>query len=187
MLKTKLKWSAVQVAQLCPTLYYPMDYTVHGILLARILEWVAFPFSRGSSQPRDCTRVSCIASRFFTKNWAIKKSPKRLEAPKDCKEHFIQDHQNEYYCNRLSQQIRDWTQSESKRKSGKFIDKVQSGWSLDEKLIRVSISDKGGILAKTTESDSCWRQARVIKYQIGGWWRMNQQSERWSNIKASRV
>ena len=35
-----------------------MDYTVHGILQARILEWVAFPFSRGSSQPRDQTQVS---------------------------------------------------------------------------------------------------------------------------------
>ena len=37
-----------------------------GILLARILEWVAFPFSRGSSQPRDQTQVSCTAGRFFT-------------------------------------------------------------------------------------------------------------------------
>ena len=43
----------VKVAQLCPTLCDPMDYTVHGILQARILGWVAFPFSRGSSQPRD--------------------------------------------------------------------------------------------------------------------------------------
>ena len=39
-----------------------MNYTVHGILQARILEWVAFPFSRGSSQPRDQTQVFCIAS-----------------------------------------------------------------------------------------------------------------------------
>ena len=38
-----------------------MDYTVHGILRARILEWVAFPFSKRSSQPRDWTQVSCIA------------------------------------------------------------------------------------------------------------------------------
>ena len=44
-----------------------MDYTVHEILQARILEWVAFPFSRGSSQPKNRTRVSCIAGRFFTK------------------------------------------------------------------------------------------------------------------------
>ena len=43
----------VKVAQSCPTLCDPMDYTVHGILQARILEWAAFPFSRGSSQPRD--------------------------------------------------------------------------------------------------------------------------------------
>ena len=42
-----------------------MDYTVHGILQVRILEWVAFPFYRGSSQPRDQTQVSCIAGRFF--------------------------------------------------------------------------------------------------------------------------
>ena len=41
----------VKVAQVCPTLCDPLDYTVHGILQARILEWVAFPFSRGSSQP----------------------------------------------------------------------------------------------------------------------------------------
>ena len=56
----------VKVAQLCPTICNPMDYTVHGILQARILEWVAFPFSRGSSQPRDQTQVSHIAGRFFT-------------------------------------------------------------------------------------------------------------------------
>ena len=56
----------VKVAQLCPTLCNPMDYTVHGILQARILEWVAFPFSRGSYQPRDRNQVSHIAGRFFT-------------------------------------------------------------------------------------------------------------------------
>ena len=43
-------WSDVKVAQLCPILCDPMNYTVHEILQARILEWVAFPFSRGSSQ-----------------------------------------------------------------------------------------------------------------------------------------
>ena len=43
-----------------------MDCIVHGILQARILEWVAFPFSRGSSQPWDQTQVSCILGRFFT-------------------------------------------------------------------------------------------------------------------------
>ena len=48
-------------AQCYPTLCDPMDCTVHGILQARVLEWVAFPFSRGSSQPRDRTQVSHIA------------------------------------------------------------------------------------------------------------------------------
>ena len=56
----------VKVTQSCPTLCDLMDYTAHGILQARILEWVAFPFSRGSSQPRDRTQVSCIAGGFFT-------------------------------------------------------------------------------------------------------------------------
>ena len=56
----------MKVAQLCSTLCDPMDYPVHGILQARILEWIAFPLSRGSSKPRDETQVSCIAGRFFT-------------------------------------------------------------------------------------------------------------------------
>ena len=54
-----------------------MGYRVNGILQARILEWVAFPVSMGSSQPRNQTGVSCITGGFFT-NWAIR------EAPTDC-------------------------------------------------------------------------------------------------------
>ena len=50
----------MEVAQSCPTICDPMDYIVHGILQARILEWVAFPFSRVSSQLRDQTQVSCM-------------------------------------------------------------------------------------------------------------------------------
>ena len=60
-----LKWKSLSHVRLCD----PMDYTVHGILQARILEWVAFPFSMGSSQPTDGTQVSHIASLFFT-SWA---------------------------------------------------------------------------------------------------------------------
>ena len=61
----------VKFTQPCLTLGNSLDYSlpdssVHGILQARILEWVAFPFSRGSSQPRDQTQVSSIADRFFT-------------------------------------------------------------------------------------------------------------------------
>ena len=60
----------VKVSWSCLTLCDPMDYTVHGILQARILEWVDFPFSKGSSQPRDWTQVSHIAGWFFT-SWAM--------------------------------------------------------------------------------------------------------------------
>ena len=67
--------SEVLVAQSCPTLCDPIECSlpgssVHGILQARILEWVAILFSRGSSQPRDWTHDSCIAGGFFTV-WAI--------------------------------------------------------------------------------------------------------------------
>ena len=52
----------VKVTQLCLTLCNPMDYIVHGILQARILEWVATPFPRESPQPRYQTQVSHIAA-----------------------------------------------------------------------------------------------------------------------------
>ena len=63
----------VKVAKSCPTLGDPMDYTVHGILQARILEWVAISFSSGSSKPRDWTQVSCFAGGFFT-CWAVREA-----------------------------------------------------------------------------------------------------------------
>ena len=71
-LKVKVKF-----VQFCLTLCSPMDCPVHGILQARILELVAFPFSRGSSQPRDGTQESYIAGRFLT-SWATGK-PKNTE------------------------------------------------------------------------------------------------------------
>ena len=63
----------VKVTQSCLTLCDPMDYLVRRIPQARILEWVTFPFSRGSSQPRDWTQVSRIAGRFFT-SWATREA-----------------------------------------------------------------------------------------------------------------
>ena len=68
----------VLVTQSCRTLCDPMDCSlpgcsVHGILQARILEWVAISFSRGTSWPRDQTRVSWITHRFFT-IWAIREA-----------------------------------------------------------------------------------------------------------------
>ena len=63
----------VKVAQLFLTLCDPMNYTVHGILPARIPEWIAIPFSRWSSQLRYQTQVSCIAGGFFT-TWATREA-----------------------------------------------------------------------------------------------------------------
>ena len=74
--KPKVK---VKVIQSRPTICNPIDYTVHGILQARILEWVAFPFSRGSSQPRNWTQVSHIAGGFFT-SWATREANYELLA-----------------------------------------------------------------------------------------------------------
>ena len=70
-----LKWS--EVAQLCPTLCHPMDCnlqrsSIHGIFQAKVLEWVAISFSRGSSQPRDQTWASHIVGRCFM-IWATKR------------------------------------------------------------------------------------------------------------------
>ena len=74
-----MKWKVrVKVTQLCPTLCDPMNCSlpstsVYGIIQARILEWVAIPFSRGSSQARDRTQVSHIAGRFLT-IWATREA-----------------------------------------------------------------------------------------------------------------
>ena len=66
----RIIWSGMLVAQLCPTLCFAdcsfPGSSVHGIFQARTLEWLAIPFSRGSSQTRNWIRVSCIAGRFFT-------------------------------------------------------------------------------------------------------------------------
>ena len=83
MVQPILKPFLVKVTQVCSTLHNPMDYSlsgasVHGILQARILEWVAVPFSRGSSQLKDQTQVSCIAGRFFFTIIATGK-PKNIE------------------------------------------------------------------------------------------------------------
>ena len=64
--------------QSCPTLCNPMDCSppgscIHGILQARILEWVAIPFSRGSPWPREQTCVSCIEGGLFT-IWATRQA-----------------------------------------------------------------------------------------------------------------
>ena len=82
------KCVCVLVAQSCPTLCNPMgcsqpSSTVHEILQARVLEWVAIPFSRGSSWPRDWTWVSLIWGKFFT-IWATREAKKVGVKPCEC-------------------------------------------------------------------------------------------------------
>ena len=67
---SEVKWKLLIRVWLCNV----MDYTVHGFLQARILEWVAFYFSRTSSLTRDWTQVSLIAGGFFS-SWAISEAP----------------------------------------------------------------------------------------------------------------
>ena len=81
-LSWEIEWDyACVLTQSCPTLCDPMDCSPSGsfvqeIFLARILEWVAISFSRGSSQPRDRTQVFQIAGRFFT-IWATREAQMR--------------------------------------------------------------------------------------------------------------
>ena len=69
MCQDSIKWKSLS----CPTLCDSVDCIVHGILQARIQEWVAFPFSRASSQRRDRTQVCHIAGGFFT-SWATREA-----------------------------------------------------------------------------------------------------------------
>ena len=68
-----LSYMKVKVAQSCLRVGDPMDYTVYGILQARIQEGVAFTYSRGSSQPRDQAQAFHIEGRFFT-SWATREA-----------------------------------------------------------------------------------------------------------------
>ena len=75
-MQSVVRWG--EVAQSCLTLCDPKDCSLpgsslHGIFQARILEWVTISFSRGSSQPRNQTQVSCIAGRSFTL-WATREA-----------------------------------------------------------------------------------------------------------------
>ena len=70
----------MKVVQSCPTPCDSMNYIVHRILQATILEWMALPISRGSSQPRDQNQESCIAEGFST-SWVTKVRHKYCSRP----------------------------------------------------------------------------------------------------------
>ena len=139
--EAEVKWlyEWVKVAQSCPTLCDPMDYTVHGILQARILEWVAFFFSRGSSQPRDWTQFSHIAGRFFT-SWATREAqavlwrrakPSRTNTQKRCLLHYrgmewISRKSRATWSNR---KIWPWSTKQSRSKANRVLPRECTGHS----------------------------------------------------------
>ena len=106
-----LSLSESEVAQSCPTLCDPMDCSlpgssIHGIFQAIVLDSVSISFSRGSSPPRDWTRVSCIVDRRFT-IWAIREDLMACQnANENNNEISPHTHQDDYYLNPRKQQSR---------------------------------------------------------------------------------
>ena len=148
-------WSEVKVAQSCLTLCDPMDYTVHGILQARILEWVAFPFSRGSSQCRDPTQVSHLVGGFFT-SWA-KGSPRILE--------WV-----DYPFSSRSSRPRNWTRVS--HIAGKFL----TNWAMvycyrfniSEKLNESYSSMENSFINKPTKQFFTWKCWTIVNIHTQG-------------------
>ena len=113
----KWKWNEMKVAQ------YLMDYTVHRILKARILEWIAFPFSRGSSQHREWTQVSCIADGLFT-SWATGESHRNSEMELMFIGRLLKKHFFESFFNNSPQ----WGSHKQSFKSHRTTIKFKTSW-----------------------------------------------------------
>ena len=116
----------VKVAQLCLTLRNLTDYPVHGILQARILAWVAFPFTRGSSWPRNQTQVSHIAGGFFTR-WATR-TPK-IDA-------------SELWCRRRLLRV-PWT---ARRSNQSIIKEINPEYSLEGLMLNLKLQYFGHLM-----------------------------------------
>ena len=128
----KAEWVWVKIAQSCPTLCDPMDYTFHGILQDRILEWVAVPFSKGSSQPRDWTWVSSIAGRFFT-SWATREAQRqRIDA-------------FEMWCCRRLLRV-PWT---ARRSNQSILKEINPEYSLEGLMLKLKLQYSGHLMRRT--------------------------------------
>ena len=154
----------MKVAQLCLTLCNPMDYTVHGILQARILERVAFPFSRGSSQPKDWTQVSRIAGRFFT-NWVIRDAHKEGWVPK-----------NGYFRIAVLEKTFE-SPLDSKEINQSILKKINPEYSLKGLVLKLKFQYFGHLmqrvnsLEKNPDPGKDWRpeEKRMTKDEMVGW------------------
>ena len=131
--KTFQKESETEVAQLCPTLHNCMDCNlsgsfVHGIFQARVLEWFTISFSRGSSQPRDGTRFSCILGISFT-IWTTRPSTNNIQKKKKCPFHYRRKEcksrkSRDTWSNR---QVWPWSTKWSRAKANRVLPRERTG------------------------------------------------------------
>ena len=140
-----VKWKSFSCVRLFAT---PVDYTVHWILQARILEWVAIPFFRGSSPNRDWTQVSHIAGGFFT-SWATREAHFVMERMwKSVLDHRMTD---SYICTcwvvRIGKRSPKWRWL--KDKEGKSPRKQNRGRSKEGQRTGVRTSGRTALLAKS--------------------------------------
>ena len=145
-----------------------MDYTVHGILQARVLEWVAFPFSRGSSQPRGWTQVSCIADGFFI-SWATKEAHR-------CESWTIKEAESQridafklWWYRRLLRV--PWS---ARRSNQSILKEINPEYSLERLMLKFQyfghLMQRANSLEKT-DAGKDWRQDEkgMTEYEMVGW------------------
>ena len=154
----------VKVAQSCPTLCDPMDYTVPEILQARILEWVAFPFSRGSSQPRDIHTTMYKIHSNGDQSWVFfRRNDAKAETPV-----LWPPHAKSWLTGKDSDAGRDWGQEEK----GMTEDEM-AGWHhrLDghEFVWTPGVGDEQGGLACC----SSWGHKELDKTKLLNWTELN--------------
>ena len=135
----------VNVAQSCPTLWDPMDYTVHKILQTRILEWVVFPFSRGSSQPRDWTQVSRIAGGFFT-SWVTREAKNTGEGSPSLLQWIFLTQESNWGLLRCRQILYQLSYQGSPLQIMSSSNGPRTCWNISKQMPRASLNDFSSVL-----------------------------------------
>ena len=150
----------VLVAQSCPTLCNPTDcsppgFSAHGILQARILEWIAIPFSRGTSQPRDWALVSCLTGKFFT-IWATKKAEhRRIDA-------------FELWCWRRLLRV-PWT---ARRSNLSILKEISPGCSLERLILKLKLQYFGHLMRRADSLEKTLMLGKIGGRRTRRWQRM---------------
>ena len=137
-----------------------MDYTFHGIRQDRILEWVAVPFSKGSSQPRDRTQVFRIAGRFFT-SWATREAPRgRIDA-------------FELWCWRRLLRV-PWT---ARRSNQSVIKEISPEYSLEGLMLKLKLQYSSHLMWRTDSLEK-----NLMPEKTEGRRRRGQEKMRWLDV-----